>query len=225
MNSVIIVAAGSGNRMNAPIGKQFIEISGKEIIARTIDVFYNNKNINEIVLAIKQSDEEFVAKIIKKNNYKGIKLVYGGKERQDSIYNCLKYISQDSEIILIHDGVRPFVTDETIEKAIKMAKEKEAVCIGVPIKDTIKVVRKGIITDTPDRDLLWSAQTPQAFKRDLIIKAHEYAKITNFRGTDDAMLVENIGKQVHMIQGKYDNVKITVPEDILVAKSILEKRS
>lgn len=225
MNSVIIVAAGSGNRMNAPIGKQFIEISGKEIIARTIDVFYNNKNINEIVLAIKQSDEEFVAKIIKRNNYKGIKLVYGGKERQDSIYNCLKYISQDSEIILIHDGVRPFVTDETIEKAIKMAKEKEAVCIGVPIKDTIKVVRKGIITDTPDRDLLWSAQTPQAFKRDLIIKAHEYAKITNFRGTDDAMLVENIGKQVHMIQGKYDNVKITVPEDILVAKSILEKRS
>lgn len=225
MNSVIIVAAGSGSRMNAPIGKQFIEISGKEIIARTIDVFYNNKNINEIVLAIKQSDEEFVAKIIKRNNYKGIKLVYGGKERQDSIYNCLKYISEDSEIILIHDGVRPFVTDETIEKAIKMAKEKEAVCIGVPIKDTIKVVRKGIITDTPDRDLLWSAQTPQAFKRDLIIKAHEYAKITNFRGTDDAMLVENIGKQVYMIQGKYDNVKITVPEDILVAKSILEKRS
>lgn len=225
MNSVIIVAAGSGKRMNMDINKQFIKLNKKEIIAHTIDVFYKNKNVDEIIVCIKKEEEElFKDKIINKYSFKNIKIAYGGKERQDSIYNGLKCLDDKCDIVLIHDGARPFVDDRIINESIKVAREKKAVVVGTPVKDTIKVVCDGIINDTPNRVNLWAAQTPQVFEYKLITKAYEEAYENNYYGTDDSMLVENIGQEVTMIMGSYDNIKITSPEDISIGEQILSLR-
>lgn len=225
MNSVIIVAAGSGKRMNMDINKQFIKLNKKEIIAHTIDVFYKNKNVDEIIVCIKKEEEElFKDKIINKYSFKNIKIAYGGKERQDSIYNGLKCLDDKCDIVLIHDGARPFVDDRIINESIKVAREKKAVVVGTPVKDTIKVVCDGIINDTPNRVNLWAAQTPQVFEYKLITKAYEEAYENNYYGTDDSMLVENIGQEVAMIMGSYDNIKITSPEDISIGEQILSLR-
>ena len=225
MNSVIIVAAGSGKRMNMDINKQFIKLNKKEIIAHTIDVFYKNKNIDEIIVCIKKEEEElFKDKIINKYSFKNIKIAYGGKERQDSIYNGLKCLHDKCDIVLIHDGARPFVDDRIINESIKVAREKKAVVVGTPVKDTIKVVCDGIINDTPNRVNLWSAQTPQVFEYKLITRAYEEAYENNYYGTDDSMLVENIGQEVAMIMGSYDNIKITSHEDISIGEQILSLR-
>lgn len=225
MNSVIIVAAGSGKRMNLDINKQYIKIDGKEIIAHTIDVFYNNENIDEIIVCIKKEEESFFkTEILNKYNFENIKIAYGGKERQDSIYNGLKKLDSNSDIVLIHDGARPFVSHAIINNVIEETKDKKAVVVGVPVKDTIKVVEDGIVKDTPSREKLWSAQTPQTFEKDLIVRAYENAYKNNFYGTDDSMLVEFLGQEVKMVLGSYENIKITNPEDINVAKQILELR-
>lgn len=225
MNSVIIVAAGSGRRMNMDINKQFIQLNKKEIIAHTIDVFYKNENIDEIIVCIKKEEEEiFKDRIINKYNFKNIKIAYGGKERQDSIYNGLKCLNDKCDIVLIHDGARPFVDDRIINDSIKVARDKKAVVVGTPVKDTIKVVCDGIINDTPKRDYLWAAQTPQVFEYKIIKKAYEKAYENNYYGTDDSMLVEKIGQKVTMIMGSYDNIKITSPEDIKIGEQILSLR-
>ena len=225
MNSVIIVAAGSGKRMKRNINKQFIKLNEKEIIAHTIDAFYKNENINEIIVCIKKEEEEFFKKeIIQKNDFKNIKIAYGGKERQDSIYNGLKSVNKNCKIVLIHDGARPFVDNRIIEESISVAKEKKAVVVGVPVKDTIKIVVDGNITDTPNRDNLWSAQTPQTFDYELITKAYDEAYKENYYGTDDSMLVENIGQEVTMIMGSYENIKITSPDDLNIGEQILSLR-
>lgn len=225
MNSVVIVAAGAGRRMNVDINKQYIKLDEKEMITHTIDVFYNHKNIDEIVVCIKEEEEYFfVHEIINKYNFENIKIAYGGKERQDSIYNGLQKVDKSCDIVLIHDGARPFVSNNIIDESIKAVKEKKAVVVGVPVRDTIKVVEDGIIKHTPKRSTLWSAQTPQTFKYDLIMRAYEEAYKHSYYGTDDAMLVEHLGQSVSMIMGSYENIKITNPEDINVAEQILELR-
>ena len=225
MNSVIIVAAGAGKRMNLGINKQYIKLDKKEMIAHTIDVFYRDENIDEIVVCIKEEEENFfMHEIIDKYNFENIKIAYGGKERQDSIYNGLQKIDKNCDIVLIHDGARPFVSHQIIKESIEVAKEKQAVVVGVPVKDTIKVVEDGIIKNSPQRSTLWSAQTPQTFKYDLIMKAYEQAYEDNNYGTDDSMLVERIGQNVAIVMGSYENIKITSQEDISVAQQILELR-
>lgn len=225
MNSVIIVAAGSGKRMKLNINKQYIKIKGKEVISHTIEAFYKNSNIDEIIVCIKKEEEEFFKNnIIEKYNYKNIKIVHGGAERQDTINNGLKELSSDCSVVLIHDGARPFIDQDVINESIDVAKQKGAVVIGVPVRDTIKVVNRETIKNTPERSTLWQAQTPQTFKCDLIKKAYEEAYKANYYGTDDSMLVENIGKSVTMVMGSYENIKITTPEDIAYAEHILSIR-
>lgn len=226
MNSVIIVAAGSGKRMNTDINKQFIKLNGKEMIARTIEVFINNKNIDETVVCIREEEKDFFIKnIVDKYNFNNIKIAYGGKERQDSIYNGLKEVSTSCNIVLIHDGARPFVDSQTIDKSIQVAREKKAVVVGVPAKDTIKVVEDGVIKETPKRSKLWLAQTPQVFDYNIIMRAYQEAYKNNYYGTDDSMLVEYIGQSVSMVMGSYENIKITCPEDLDFAKEIINKRA
>lgn len=225
MNSVIIVAAGSGKRMKLDINKQYIKIKEKEVVAHTIEAFYQNPNIDEIVVCIKKEEEEFFREnIIDKYQYKNIKIAYGGAERQDSINNGLKQVGDDCSVVLIHDGARPFIDNSVIDESIEAAKEKGAVVVGVPVRDTIKVVNNDTIENTPERSTLWQAQTPQTFKYDLIMRAYEEAYKSNYYGTDDSMLVENIGKNVTMIMGSYENIKITTPEDIDYAEHILNIR-
>ena len=225
MNGVVIVAAGSGSRMKRDINKQFIKLDGKEIIAYTIEKFYKSEDLDDIVIVIKENEEKyFIENIINKYGFDNIKLAYGGKERQDSVYNGIKKLNRNCEIVLIHDGARPFVNENIIKNSIKEAKENNAVVVGVPVKDTIKVVDSdGNIVDTPNRSLLWSVQTPQSFKYEIITKAYEYAYSNDYYGTDDAMLVEHIGYNVKMIQGSYDKIKITTEEDLHFGIQILNK--
>ena len=225
MNGVVIVAAGSGSRMKRDINKQFIKLDGKEIIAYTIEKFYKSEDIDDIVIVIKENEEKyFIENIINKYGFDNIKLAYGGKERQDSVYNGIKKLNSNCEIVLIHDGARPFVNEDIIKNSIEEAKENNAVVVGVPVKDTIKVVDSdGNIVDTPNRSLLWSVQTPQSFKYEIITRAYEYAYSNDYYGTDDAMLVEHIGYNVKMIEGSYDNIKITTEEDLHFGIQILNK--
>ena len=224
MNGVIIVAAGSGSRMNMGINKQFIKLKDKEIIVYTLEKFYKHKNIDEIVVVVKEQEAEFFKKeIIDKYNFKNIKIAYGGKERQNSVYNGLKILDKKCDIVLVHDGARPFISQQLIDKCIEEAKSHNAVVVGVPVKDTIKVINEdNDIVDTPERSKLWAVQTPQTFNYDILVKSYEDAFENKFYGTDDAMLVERIGYKVKMIEGSYNNIKITTQEDLNIGTQILQ---
>ena len=223
MNGVVIVAAGTGSRMNMGINKQFIKLEGKEIIAYTIEKFYNNSNIEDIVVVVKEDESEFFKKeILDKYNFKNVKIAYGGKERQDSVYNGLKLLDEKCDVVLIHDGARPFVSDKIIDKSIEEAKEHKAIVVGVPVKDTITVIDNDKnIVDTPNRSVLWAVQTPQTFDYNILIDAYKDAFKNKFYGTDDAMLVERIGYKVKMLEGSYNNIKITTQEDLNIGSQIL----
>ena len=223
MNGVVIVAAGTGSRMNMGINKQFIKLEGKEIIAYTIEKFYNNSNIEDIVVVVKEDESEFFKKeILDKYNFKNVKIAYGGKERQDSVYNGLKLLDEKCDVVLIHDGARPFVSDKIIDKSIEEAKEHKAIVVGGPVKDTIKVIDNDKnIVDTPNRSVLWAVQTPQTFDYNILIDAYKDAFKNKFYGTDDAMLVERIGYKVKMLEGSYNNIKITTQEDLNIGSQIL----
>ena len=223
MNGVVIVAAGTGSRMNMGINKQFIKLEGKEIIAYTIEKFYNNSNIEDIVVVVKEDESEFFKKeILDKYNFKNVKIAYGGKERQDSVYNGLKLLDEKCDVVLIHDGARPFVSDKIIDKSIGEAKEHKAIVVGVPVKDTIKVIDNDKnIVDTPNRSVLWAVQTPQTFDYNILIDAYKDAFKNKFYGTDDAMLVERIGYKVKMLEGSYNNIKMTTQEDLNIGSQIL----
>ena len=225
MNSVVIVSAGRGSRMKADINKQFLKLKGKEVIAHTIDKFYNNKNIDEIVVVVKEDEADFFRRnIIDKYGYKNIKIAFGGKERQDSVFNGLKAVNERCDIVLIHDGARPFVTDEIIKNSIECAKKNKCVIVGVPVKYTIKIINKdNEVCDTPNRSTLWSIQTPQVFEYLSIIKAHKIAKEKSYYGTDDSMLMEYLGYNVKVIEGSYNNIKITTPEDLKIGEEILNE--
>lgn len=224
MNGVVIVAAGTGSRMKMGINKQFIKLEGKEIIAYTIEKFYNNSNIEDIVVVVKEDESEFFKKeILDKYNFKNIKIAYGGKERQDSVYNGLKSLDKKCDIVLIHDGARPFVSDKIIYNCIEEVKEHKAIVVGVPVKDTIKIIDNDKnIVDTPNRSVLWAVQTPQTFDYNILIDAYKDAFKSGFYGTDDAMLVERIGYKVKMVEGSYNNIKITTKEDLSVGSQILK---
>ncbi|MDK2587211.1 2-C-methyl-D-erythritol 4-phosphate cytidylyltransferase [Romboutsia sedimentorum] len=224
MNGVVIVAAGTGSRMKMEINKQFIKLNEKEIIAYTIEKFYKHKNIQDIVVVIKEEEAEFFKEnILKKYKFKNIKIAYGGNERQDSVYNGLKLLDNKCDTVLIHDGARPFVSGYTIDKSIEEVKKHKAVVVGVRVKDTIKVINdKNDIIDTPDRSKLWAVQTPQTFDYNILLKSYEDAFENGFYGTDDAMLVERIGYKVKMVEGSYNNIKITTQEDINIGTQILK---
>lgn len=225
--SVIIAAAGMSNRMGSKINKQFIAIGGKPILAHTIEKFEKCRYIDEIILVAKEEEIEYCRKeIVKKYRFNKVSnIIRGGKERQDSVYNGILALNEKSDIVLTHDGARPFVKIENIEDGIKGTIEHGACVIGVPVTDTIKVVGENkTIDSTPQRSLLWAAQTPQCFLKDLLIKGYENAIDDGFVGTDDSSIVERIGYDVKMVMGSYENIKITTPEDIILAESLFKDK-
>lgn len=219
----IIAAGGRGKRMNASIAKQFLTIKGRPILYYTLSTFEFVEKLQEIILVVGGADLEYARKeVIEKYRFKKVKIVEGGAERQDSVYNGLKEVSPTTDIVVIHDGVRPFVTREIIRKSIEAAEKYDAVGVAVPVKDTIKVVgESNIIKSTPDRKTLWAMQTPQTFKYNIILQAHEKARREGFYGTDDTVLVERMGLAVRVIEGSYENIKITTPEDIVIAETFV----
>lgn len=225
MNTAIILAAGKGRRMKTCINKQYLNLKGRPILSHTLEVFFACPDIDEIVLVISVEDVEICDKIVLKSlNYsKPLKIAFGGDERQNSVYNGLNHVDQNTDIIIIHDGARPFITTKDILKVLEGARNYGAVSLGVPIKETVKIIdNEGFVKNTPDRANVWITQTPQAFTPELIRQAHNIARINKIRATDDAMLVEYLGHSVKMIEGDYSNIKITTYEDLVLAESIID---
>ena len=220
----IIVAAGSGKRMGRSTKKQFLSIGSKPILAYTLDVFDSINRVDRIILVIPRGWKRYCQKeIIEKHRYrKEIEIISGGARRQDSVACGLALVSSDYEIVIIHDGVRPFVTRRMVVESIAKARKFGACVVAVPVSDTVKMVNsRGVIERTLPRECLWRVQTPQTFRFSLIKKAYAKALKDKFYGTDDAQLVERMNKPVKVISGDYRNIKITTGEDLILAKTLL----
>jgi len=225
-NYAIILAAGRGTRMNQEINKIYLPLKGKAIIGHTLEAFYKAQSIHKIILVVSPGEEEAIKHIL--GAYppkKPLDLVLGGEERQDSVYNGLKSLPENTEIVIIHDGARPLVRPRVIDQSVHMAMKWGGAVAGMPVKDTIKKVNsQARIEGTPDRSRLWLVQTPQTFRYSLILEGHKKAREDGFLATDDSALVERLGKDVYVIEGGYDNLKVTTPEDIAIAQEILGGR-
>lgn len=224
MISAIILAGGKGKRMGSAISKQFIDIKGKPIIYYTLKKFSENKKIDNIIVVLPEDEVKyFKENILKKYELRINKIVIGGKERQDSVYNALKSLKNSStDIVLIHDGARPFISERIINEGIKFAEIYGAAAPGVMPKDTIKVKNeKNFSIDTPNRANLVSIQTPQVFKFDEILECHEKIRYNGENVTDDTMVVEKYGYSVYLYDGEYTNIKVTTPEDLILAERLI----
>jgi len=224
----IIVSAGRGHRLKEASKKQFLPLAGKPILVHTLDRFETCALIRSIVLVVGEEDLAYCLKeIVEKYRYQKItQIIPGGKERQDSVRNGLKALAGDAEIVVIHDGVRPFVTREMIEESIRGAKRLQAVVLAMPVKETVKMANTdGIVLKTLERESLWQIQTPQAFHTGIIQEAYRRATEDGIVGTDDASLVERLGTRVHILPGSYTNIKITTQEDLLWARLLLREKS
>jgi 2-C-methyl-D-erythritol 4-phosphate cytidylyltransferase len=238
----IVPAAGLGKRFGTDINKPFQSLGGKPLIIWSLETLESVHEIEEIIPVLKVEDMEYGQKIFKKYNISKIRRIApGGKERQDSVYNGLRLIKNKDCLVLIHDGVRPFIEKELIEKAIQKLLTPSAshppnsggftdakaigikggidgVVLGVPVKDTIKEAEDGIIKKTLKRGSLWAIQTPQIFPYDKMIHAYEKAMKEGFYSTDEAALIEKYGGKIMIVIGSYKNIKITTPEDMQIAE-------
>jgi len=222
--AAILPSAGSGRRMGENIPKQFLKIQGKPIFVYTLEKFDLCQLINEVVLVVRTEDVDGVKKTVEEWGIRKVSnVIAGGRERQDSVLSGLKILSEEVNIVVIHDAVRPFVSVKKIEEVVKVAGEKDAAISAVPMKDTIKRGEDGRVEATLDRSLLWSVQTPQAFKTDLIKRAFEKAKQDGVYATDDSSLVERLGYPVYIVEGEERNIKITSPEDLIIAEVFVNK--
>jgi 2-C-methyl-D-erythritol 4-phosphate cytidylyltransferase len=220
----VIVAGGKGKRINAGINKQFLEINGKPIIYYTLKAFEIHEDIKSIVLVAAPEEVEYCKReIVQKYEFSKVtRIVSGGAERRDSVFNGLKAV-ENSEIVVIHDGARPFVNSNAITQGIKFASLYGASSCSVSPKDTIKVRdENGFSKETLNRNTLACLQTPQCFKYDIIYKCHEKVQELENNFTDDTSVVEYFQHRVYLYPGDYRNIKITTPEDLLIAKSLLE---
>lgn len=221
---VIIPAAGQGKRMKAGKNKLLLELEGRPILMHTLEVFEKDADCEGITLAVYQGDKETLEGLAERYRISKIKkMVLGGKERQDSVYNALQSV-QNAEIVLVHDGARPFIAESVINELVQKAALRGAAIAAAPVKDTIKRAADGIVEETIERSSLWQVQTPQAFRMEILMDAHKRAVLEGFTGTDDASLVERLGEEVGIIESDYDNIKITTPEDLYFAEAILAKR-
>lgn len=222
MVTAIIVAAGKGSRMNINYNKQYIKIREKEVLAYTLEVFQKNINVDNIILVAHESEIDFCKnEIVKKYKISKVKdVISGGETRQESVYNGLNSCKK-SDIVVIHDGARPFLNGKYIDESIYLAKKKKTAVLAVKVKDTIKVGRNGKFINTLNRDSLYSVQTPQTFDYSLILDAHEKSIANGFVGTDDSSLVENLGYEVNIVEGDYFNIKITTKEDVYIGEAII----
>ncbi len=222
--SVIIPAAGFGQRMNSKVPKQLIEISNNPIIYYTLMRFVNDNRIKEIIISVSEDIKKQIVEVCNKiNSPKEIKIVLGGSKRQDSVANGLEILDKETNVVLIHDAVRPFFAENIIGDGLKLLKQYDGAIAGVPTINTIKVVENNLIKSTPNRKILYRINTPQIFNREAILKAYSYAKENNYYGTDDSSLMEKIGGKVVVISDTYENIKITTKTDLTIAKEVINE--
>ncbi|MDI6716273.1 MAG: 2-C-methyl-D-erythritol 4-phosphate cytidylyltransferase [Actinomycetota bacterium] len=227
MNLAIIVAAGKGKRMGLKGGKQFITLLDKPLLAYTLVSFQQAASIDSIVIVTTQEDHDKSLSVTEKFNIVKVdRVVIGGEERQDSVYNGLKAAKdfKKVDVVVVHDGARPLVEPELIDRVVDGVAGCHGAIAGIPAKDTIKLVSGDQVFKTIDRTQLWQIQTPQAFLFDALLAAHEKAKADKFYGTDDSVLVERIGGKVRVVMGSDENIKVTTPTDLALAEAILRNR-
>ncbi|KIL38402.1 2-C-methyl-D-erythritol 4-phosphate cytidylyltransferase [Gordoniibacillus kamchatkensis] len=216
---VVVVAAGRGTRMGTAESKQYLPLGGKPILVHTLETFERMAEASEIVLVVGAGEMERCLDYAVEYGLRKVRVVAGGAERQHSVRAGLKALGAEVEWVLVHDAVRPFAEPAHIIACWQEAVAHGAAVLAVQVKDTIKVVDEGgIIRSTPDRRTLWAIQTPQAFRRPLLEKAHAAAERDGVLGTDDAMLVERLGQPVRVVQSDYTNIKITTPDDLAWAQ-------
>jgi 2-C-methyl-D-erythritol 4-phosphate cytidylyltransferase len=232
--AAIIPAAGTGKRMNAGMNKVWLRLNGESIISHTLKTFQASNLIERIVLVVNEAEINQFAEYLSggKNRRHPVDLVTGGEERQESVFNGLKYLHEQPgwtsgpRLAVVHDAARALLTAELLNCAIRMGIEHRAIGIGVPVKDTIKQVnRDGVVVGSPDRAMLWAVQTPQVFEYDLLYAAHQNAAERGLKFTDDCGVVEYCGHPVRLAPGSYENFKITTPEDLLLAETVLRRRA
>lgn len=218
-NVAIILGAGNGTRMKSEKSKLLLEIGSKTVIERSVDAFLSVSDIDEIIVVARERDVEIYSELLTDER---ISFVIGGATRQQSVKNAVETVD-DAHLIIIHDGARPLIKCEDIEKTIRAAEEFSAAAVGVYVKDTIKIVDKqGFVESTPDRSTLFAVQTPQIFDFDLYKSAMQKADEQGLDFTDDCQLVELCGGKVKMVEGSYSNIKITTPDDIALAENLLK---
>ena len=223
----LVPAAGRGLRMGGSVPKQFLALGGQPLILYSLRALQTSSIIDEIILAVPQNEMDYCLKeIVAKHHFtKVTKVVPGGRERQDSVRHALEAVHDDVDVVLIHDAVRPFLTERMVEEVVQSAREKGAAIIALPMKDTVKQVGADhVIERTVDRQSLWLAQTPQAFRRDWLLAAHRKAHAEGVRATDDAYLIEWAGHPVSVVEGSGENIKVTRPEDMVIGEAILAAR-
>ena len=224
-NTAIVLAAGQGKRMHSKIQKQFLEIQGHPVLYYSLRCFQDSPLIHEIILVTGEESVSYCKEeIVKKYGFSKVrKVTAGGKERYDSVYAGL-LCCQDTDYVYIHDGARPFITEEMVLRGYEAVKRTNACVMGMPSKDTVKLAdSSGYIKETPDRKIVWNIQTPQIFSYDLIRGAYESIRKKDMTGvTDDAMVVEQeTGTKILLVEGSYQNIKITTPEDLAIAEAFL----
>lgn len=225
MVTAIFPAAGASRRMGGDTNKIFLELGGEPILIRTLKTFSQSPRINFLIVVVSENDFDSVEKILESaEGLKPYKIVVGGSERQYSIANGLKLLPEDAEIVLVHDAARPLVGAHVIEAVIEAAEKFGGAIAAVPEKNTIKFVdAENFVTYTPPRSKLVEVQTPQGFRRELLLKAYEQAEQDKFLGTDDSSLVERIGDKIKVVTSDYRNIKITTPEDLKIAESLIRE--
>lgn len=223
----IVLAAGQGKRMKSRIQKQFLLIKGKPVLYYSLNCFEKSQYVDEIILVTQEECREYCQREIvdKYGFYKVTHIIAGGRERYDSVYQGL-LAAEECDYVYIHDGARPFITEEILKRASDAVHQDGACVVAVPSKDTVKISdAHGAVVNTPDRSFVWSIQTPQAFSYSLIRTAYEEIRKINMDGiTDDSMVVEQtMDCKIQLVEGSYHNIKITTPEDIRLAEAILEE--
>jgi 2-C-methyl-D-erythritol 4-phosphate cytidylyltransferase len=224
MLSAIILAAGQSRRLKTALSKPLVKIGKMPAIIYSLKALDIHPDIDEIIVVVNVKNQRAISRLIRNYSFSKIKsLVLGGRRRQDSVNNGLKMVSENSDWVLIHDSARPFIDRKFITEVIMAAKKTGAAITGVPIKATIKSIKSGGLVDrTLDRSNLWEIQTPQVFKKELILKA--YKEFSKRNVTDDSSLVEKLGKKVKIVPGSYENIKITTKEDLLFAQAIAGRK-
>lgn len=222
--TVMIPAAGSGQRMGAGKNKLFLELGNKPILLHTLDVFEADPWCEGIFLAVKPEEQPIIERLLQQFGITKVRaFIEGGSERQHSVAACIQAYKGEG-IVLVHDAARPFVDQEVVHELVRTAAEKGAAIAGVQAKDTMKYADGGIVLETVDRSKLWIIQTPQAFRYELLKEASELANRDQFLGTDESMLVERLGHPIHIVESTYDNVKMTTQEDLAVGEVLLARR-
>jgi 2-C-methyl-D-erythritol 4-phosphate cytidylyltransferase len=224
--TAIIPAAGEGSRFRGAVRKQFIVLDGLPILSHTLRALTASNALAAAIVVVPPGEESFGREAL---SLAGVELatevVSGGRERQDSVYNGLLRANPDTDLVLIHDGVRPFVSPGVVLATIEAAKECGAAVAAVPVTDTIKRVdADGLVIDTPAREQLWAAQTPQVFRYSLLMQAHQSVRKRGILATDDAALLEHLGVRVKVVRGSYENLKITSEDDLPLAGLILRRQ-